>query len=84
MPIIAPGKVSMQQAIRQAFITAKDSGAEDGADPDAIINQLSTDIANAVDSYVTSITVTINPGITVSGVAGTFPVVASTVTPGTS
>lgn len=84
MPIIATGKSTMQQTIKQAFIDAKDNGSKDGASPDAIIDQLSADIASAVDAYVTSITVTINPGITVSGVAGAFPVVASTVSPGSS
>ena len=60
----------MQETIKQAFVNAKDSGAKDGADPDAIINQLSADIASAVHDYVTSITVMINPGIPVA-TAGT-------------
>jgi len=84
MPIIAPGKFSMQETIRQAFITAKDNGTKDGADPDAIISQLSSDIANAVDAYVTSITVTINPGQVVSAAGATGVVVGSTVSPGSS
>jgi len=84
MPIIAPGKATMQQTIKQAFVAAKDNGAKDGADPDAIIEQLSSDIANAVDAYVTSITVMINPGIPVAGTATIYPVVASTTAPGSS
>lgn len=84
MPIIATGKASMQNAIRQAFITAKDNGGKDGADPDAIINQLSADIASAVDSYVTSITVMINPGIPVVGAGATGPITGATTAPGSS
>ena len=84
MPIAAPGKTTMQTAIRQAFISAKNSGSEDGADPDVIIERLSSDIANAVDAYVTSITVTINPGqvVNANGISG--PAIGTTVTPGTS
>jgi hypothetical protein len=84
MPIAAPGKITMQTAIKNAFITAKERGSEDGANPDAIIERLSSDIANAVDAYVTSITVTINPGqvVNANGVAG--PSVGTTITPGTS
>jgi len=84
MPITAAGKPTMQQSIKQAFIEARDNGSLTGADSDAIIDQLSTNIAEAVHSYVTSIVVTINPGISVTGVAGVYPVVAMTVTPGTS
>lgn len=84
MPITAPGKLTMQQAIKQAFIVAKDSGTRDGADPDAIINQLSSDIASAVDAYVTSITVTINPGQVVNANGAAGPSVGTTITPGTS
>jgi hypothetical protein len=84
MPIIATGKATMQQTIKQAFIAAKENGSKDGADPDAIVEQLSSDIASAVDAYVTSITVIINPGIPVAGTATIYPVVASTTAPGSS
>lgn len=84
MPIIAPGKSAMQETIKQAFITAKESGSKDGADSDDIINQLSADIASAVDAYVTSITVMINPGIPVVGAGATGPVTGATTAPGTS
>ncbi len=63
MPIIATGKASMQSSINAAFVKAKNDGAKKGASPDAIISQLSSDIAGAVDAYVTSITVMINPDI---------------------
>lgn len=84
MPIIATGKPAMQNAIKQAFITAKDSGAVDGADPDAIINKLAADIAGAVDSYVTSITVMINPGIPVATAGSPAAQVGATTGPGSS
>jgi len=84
MPIAAPGKSVLESSIRQAFVRAKNAGTETGADPDAIINRLAADIASAVDTYTTSIIVTINPGQTVSGMAGTYPVIANVVTPGTS
>ena len=84
MPIAAPGKALLENSIRQAFIRARDTGSETGADPDAIVNRLASDIANAVDSYTTSCIVTINPGQAVTGTAGTYPVIANVVTPGTS
>lgn len=84
MPIIATGKAAMQASIKQAFITAKDSGAQDGADPDAIISQLSADIASAVDAYVTSITVLINPGTPVVTAGSPSAQAGATVAPGSS
>ena len=62
MPIIANGKTSLQRAIQDAFESAKTSGQATGADPDEIIANLSSEIADAVDAYVTSIVVQINPG----------------------
>ena len=59
-------------------------GKNDGADPDAIIEKLSSDIATAVDSYIKNIIVTIKPGIAVS-VAGTAAAqTGTTISPGTS
>lgn len=84
MPVSAPGKSVLESSIRQAFVKAKNAGAETGANPEEIISQLASDIASAVDTYTTSIIVTINPGQTVSGMAGTYPVIANVVTPGTS
>jgi len=84
MPIIATGKPTMQETIKQAFVNAKDSGAKDGADPDAIINQLSADIASAVHDYVTSITVMINPGIPVATAGTPASQVGATTGPGSS
>ena len=84
MPIIAAGKPTMHETIRQAFVAAKDNGAKNGADPDAIINQLSSDIASAVHDYVTSITVVINPGIPVSTAGSPTAQVGATTGPGSS
>jgi hypothetical protein len=84
MPIAAPGKSLLQSSIRSALKKSMDDGAKDGADPEKIISNLATDLTNAIDSYVTSCIVTINPGQTViSSVAG--PVATgNTISPGTS
>jgi hypothetical protein len=84
MPIVATGKAVLETSIKQAFISAKNAGAETGADPDAIVSKLAADIASAVDAYTTSCIVTINPGQAVTGIAGAYPVIATVVTPGTS
>jgi len=84
MPIIATGKPAMKSAIESAFKKAKDAGAKDGADPDAIMSNLANDIAAAVDSYVTSITVMINPGIPVATAGSPAAQVGATTGPGSS
>lgn len=88
MPIISTTKAVMQQSIAQAFTKAKEDGSKDGASPETIIQNLSTDIADAVEAYVTSCQVIINPGqvvqtavVTATG-AGTG--VGVTLTPGQS
>ena len=62
MPIISPGRQQLFESIQSAFSSAKESGSKDGANSDEIVFQLSSDIADAIDKYVTSITVQINPG----------------------
>lgn len=84
MSIIATGKPSMESSINAAFIKAKDDGMQTGADQNAIIAKLSSDIATAVDAYVTSITVMINPGIAVVATSTTGPVIGTTISPGSS
>lgn len=84
MPIVATGKTSMKSAIESAFKKAKDAGAVDGADPDAIISALAGDIASAVDSYVTSIKVIVNPGIPVATAGSPAAQVGATTGPGSS
>jgi len=84
MPIAAPGKSIMQQSIRAAFVKAKDAGAQDGADPDQITAELASDIAAAVDAYVTTIVVTVNvsPGIPVTTAGSPSAQVGATTGPG--
>ena len=84
MPIIATGKDALRASIKRAFENAKKNGEKDGASPDSIISKLSEEIANAVDAYVASITVTINPGIPVTGGSAAGPVQGATTGPGTS
>ena len=84
MPVVAPGKITLGNSILNALRESRDLGREDNADSDAIISQLASDLTNAIDSYVTSIVVTINPGqvVQTTGVSG--PTVGSTISPGTS
>ena len=84
MPIIATTKPVMKSSIESAFKKAKDAGAVDGADPDKIISDLANDIASAVDSYVKSITVMINPGIPVATAGSPASQVGATTGPGSS
>ena len=62
MPITAPGKAALANAVKSAFTTARNSGSQDGANSDAVIAKLSSDITDAIDTYVTSIVVQVNPG----------------------
>lgn len=84
MPIAAPGKTTLGASIERALRRSRESGKADSADSDEIISQLASDLTNAIDAYVTTIVVTINPGqvVQASGAAG--PSVGSTITPGTS
>jgi len=84
MPVVAPGKITLGNSILNALRESRDLGREDNADSDAIISQLASDLTNAIDSYVTSIVVTINPGQVVSTVGTSGPTVGSTISPGTS
>lgn len=84
MPIAAPGKTTLGASIERALRRSREAGKSDNADSDAVISQLASDLTSAIDTYVTSIVVTINPGqvVQASGIAG--PSVGSTITPGTS
>jgi hypothetical protein len=57
--------------IEAAFITVRDDGAEDEADPDAIIATLATDLKTAIDTFaltaLVETDVTVFPGQTVFG-----------------
>jgi len=69
MPIVAGDTAALQSAIFDAFDKSRQDGSADGADPNTIMTQLSSDIAAAVEAYVSTVTVKILPGISVS-VAG--------------
>ena len=62
-------KTAMQAAIIAAFTKARTNGSITGANADAVINQLSMDIADAIDAYATTlaITVTVPPTPVVGG-----------------
>ena len=74
MPISTPGKSSLTNSINTAFKAARDNGSLDGANSDEIISQLSLDLTDAIDAYVKSIVVQINPGgLTATGDVITTP-----------
>ena len=88
MPLSA-GHPTLKSDIEDAYITARDSGSEDGADPDAIIAELADNIGNGIHTYmetalVTTI-VTVEPAsMNASGApAATATPIASYVSPGT-
>lgn len=83
MPISTPGKTTLQIAIQDALTTARDSGSMDAASSDLIIQSLSSDLTDAIDSFVKSIIVTINPGIGVI-IPGPVPLTGNTISPGSS
>jgi hypothetical protein len=88
MPIAAPGKSILESSIKAALKKSMEDGKKNGADPDQIIANLAADLTSAIDTYVTTCIVTINPGQTVisSVIAGGLAGVGTgaTVSPGTS
>jgi len=80
MPVSAPGKEALTSEIKAALLSARDSGSLDGASSDQVISNLASDLTSAIHSYVTTIIVTINPGILVTGSG----FVGNTITPGSS
>lgn len=82
-------KVSLEQAIRQAFTTVNNDGAADGSNPQANIQALAASLASAIHDYVTSAQVditqvvsTVPPGVFVSTASAAGPGAGTTVTPG--
>lgn len=70
MPVTAAdiAKGNLSKSINAAFTAAKKSGSQDGASPDAVIAKLSSDLTDAINAYVTAITVQSNPGaVTATG-----------------
>ena len=92
MPIATPGKPLLKTSIEAALKKSMEDGKKNGADPDQIIANLASDLTDAIDTYVTTMIVTINPGqmaiSVVVGVAGGIPVIGTatgtTITPGIS
>ncbi len=65
MPLSA-AKSPLESMIKQAFLDVLSAGKEDGADPEAIIAQLASDLTTAIDTYTTSALVITDPGQMVS------------------
>lgn len=85
MPIQPTTTQVLKSSILAAFIDARDKGTGAGSsDPDAIVEKLASDLTNAIEFYVTSCIITNLPGQSVVGTAAGVPVVAQTVSPGTS
>ncbi len=88
MPLSA-GHPILKSDIETAYITARDAGSEDGADPNSIINQLANDLGNAIHVYMetalVTTSVTVDPLAMNAAGAPTATAVptASYVTPGT-
>ena len=75
MPIKSEKKSDLERKIAEAFDHAKNRGAQDNANPNAVIQNLAREIADAIEIYATSlkVTVTVNPGQTVAGGQTTTP-----------
>ncbi len=80
MPIETPLKTLLQIEIESAFNRVKENGEKPGASPQAIIQQLSSDITEAIDKYIKGAIVTVNvaPGQIVATPSGP----GSTTSPG--
>ena len=48
----------LEQQIKTAYENCKSNGEQDGADPNAIISQLSQELSDAIHAYMTSALVT--------------------------
>ncbi len=75
MPIKSEKKTDLQKKIAQAFTNAKNKGAQDNVNPNAVIQTLAREIADAIETYATSlkVTVTVNAGQAVAGGITTTP-----------
>lgn len=75
--------VSLEAQIKRAFKTARDTGSQDGADSDAIIAKLASDISKAIHQYTKSAVVNTGVNTAVAAVSPTGPVVGTGVGVGT-
>lgn len=71
-------KQLLKQNIKRAI---QNSYPENSEDNNNFAEKLSSDLADAIDTYIRAAQVV--PGQAVTGTAGAFPVAATTVTPGT-
>ena len=77
MPL-STAKVPLELQIVRAFKKVRDSGSQDGANSDAIINELASDLATAINAYVTQAVVNVTlVNTAVVGASPTGPVVGT-------
>ncbi len=77
MPL-STAKLPLELQIRLAFRKVRDTGSLDDADSDAIINQLASDLATAINAYVTQAVVNVTlVNTAVIGASTTGPVVGT-------
>ena len=77
MPL-SVAKVPLELQIRSAFIKVRNNGEKDAANSDAIINELASDLATAINAYVTQAVVNVTlVNTAVVGASPTGPVVGT-------
>lgn len=86
---LSASKPSLESAIRQAFLTMKRSGEQDGSNPDANIDSLASALTSAIHDYVLSaqvdiaqVTSTVPPGVSVATAGSPAAQTGATVAPG--
>jgi hypothetical protein len=83
MPL-SVAKIPLELDIAAAFRAVRDAGEKDGANSDAIINQLAADLTTAINLYVTAAIVNVTVVNTaVVGASPTGPVVGTGIGVGT-
>ena len=75
--------VSLEAQIKRAFKTARDTGSQDGADSDAIIAKLASDISKAIHQYTKSAVVNTGVNTVVAGGGAMGPIVGTGIGKGT-
>ena len=77
MPL-SVAKIPLELQIASAFRKVRDNGEKDGANSDAIINELASDLATAINAYVTQAVVNVTlVNTAVVGASPTGPVVGT-------
>jgi len=90
MPLSA-SKQGLTQAIKQAFLSMNNSGAQDESNPESNIDSLASSLADAIHDYVSSANVDITsvssivpPGVAVATSGSPAAQTGATVAPGTA